>query len=564
MTCARSCLVVACCFAALQPALAQPIPQATDVVNQFLQLKDRGDPMGFRVPVDLNLVLVAASHWQGIARHPNPETPYLYAVASRPGCATLVTIHIGTADSKSGGRLRANRLQPNMPSNLTSPPSDDQIVHTVTIDDSYGGGIQAAGDFLFIPMTGPCGGMARERIAMFDISNPAVPVFIRDLVDGDNTSVLLNTTGAVGVALMDSGKYLMATLGNNPVLRLHAFDASTEVITDSTQADMSLLPHGDFQPWPSGGNLDWGHQSIQLVNPLNDDENPNDIFETFYLICYRNTLSSGNGVNIATLYRLNVAEFTQNNEQMVYMDSIVPVAQREFQYATTPDGATVNTNFGAASSAWVSPTGTLCMYSTEYYITGQNYSVNFSEFSGLFGDYPAGVFTSGCTAQVQLSTDSDFDGKTLTVDALDYTRENYAQLANHDGAFGFANNVSSLTWNLPPGCVARLYNNANFGGDFLQLEGVGSLSDLTNVPFSTNLLLSCNNRFQSMQFLGNATPASVQFPQPGSSISTLPQIIPQLPCAMVKFTGGSYPGSTVISQPAQLSAIGSLVILGGE
>ena len=42
-------------------ALAQPIRKANDIVSQVQNLKVRGDPMGFRVPVN-SLILSGAYH----------------------------------------------------------------------------------------------------------------------------------------------------------------------------------------------------------------------------------------------------------------------------------------------------------------------------------------------------------------------------------------------------------------------------------------------------------------------------------------------------------------------
>ena len=125
----------------------------------------------------------------------------------------------------------------------------------------------------------------------------------------------------------------------------------------------------------------------------------------------------------------------------------------------------MNGNWAAAGGAWVSPTGGLLLYSCEHNISGLNYSVTMSEFSDRSGDSPATVPTDGCTAQIFLYTEPNFGGKVLTVDALDFDQKNYANLLpNHEGAGGFANNVSSLTWRLPAGCTARLYGQTGQTG----------------------------------------------------------------------------------------------------
>lgn len=558
---------------------AQAIRKATDIVNQVRYLKVRGDPMGFRVPVN-SVILSGAHHWQGVVRHPDPSHPYFYAVSSRAGCTELHVVRMGTSDSKSGYRIRSNRLDPGTTAIATAPPAADRVVNTIALADTHAGGMQAAGKYLAIPLGNhencvPASDVyeSQPRIAIYDISNPHTPVLARMLHDEDdvdyypadttppNTSDAYNSIpgGLAELAFVqrDNGSYfLLGAFGSN----LWHWSLSEDLSTFDQHGGVVAAAN----EWPTGVAF----QSYQLINPLNEEMT--DGSEILYLIGLRNTTHGGIATDEAWLYRLVLATPDRANDNRttnfgeITIASISLVLKTDLTSRTAPDSPQINGNFSAGGSAWVSPTGGLLLYSCEHYISGLNYSVTMSEFCDRSGDSPASVPTDGCTAQVFLYTDTDFDGKVLTVDALDLAKKNFSNLfSNHEGAFGFHDNVSSVTWRLPAGCTARLYSQMNQEGPYLELSGAGSIADLDGVPWTSTGGGNVNNLISSVAFVGNTTPAPSFILSPGPAMTLNFYIFPG-PCAMLKLNEGNYPGPALLTNRGQISSTGGLVRIGAQ
>ncbi len=528
-------------------AFAQEIRKVFDPERQMAEMKLRGDPMGFRAPSSLVLAQ-GPNHWQGIVRHPDPEKPYFYAVSSRPGCTELHAIRIGTSDSKSAYRMRSNRLSPTAQAISTEVPAADRIVNAIPLPDQHTGGMQAAGKYLAIPMcfhqdcvTDPA--LQINKIGIYDISDAANPVLARMLLDDGNT--IPGGLAELSFAQLDDGSYFMVGAGGEGGQELHQFKLSADLLTFNDTSN-PRVPDGI---WPDG----YAFQSYQLLNPV--DEIQTDGSEIMYLLGLRNTSGAGVLQDEAWLYRLRVV-----NRSFEAID-IDLVSVTELTSRTAIESPQVNGNWAAAGSAWVSPTGSLMLYSCEHDITGLNYSVTVSEFSSRRGDVFAA--TDACTAQVFLYTDANFGGKVLSVDALDFNRKNFANLfLFHEGSEGFWNNVSSVTWRLPPGGTARLYNGVNGTGDYLELSGTGDIANLSNVEWST-AGGNVNDRIESVQFSSAATPAFVRYlsPMPAFFLTTH---IDSRPCAMLKLSEGDYPGPAIIVSPVEVRAIDGLVRIGAQ
>ncbi len=525
--------------------LAQPIRKANDIVSQVANLKVRGDPMGFRVPVN-SLILSGSHHWQGIVRHPDPEKPYFYAVSSRVGCTELHVIRIGTSDSKSGYRMRSNRLDPGSQAIATGVDAADRVVNTIPLPDTHAGGMQAAGKYLAIPMCmhdPSCVPLEWqvEKIGIYDISDPANPVLARMIADGPQ---IPGGMAELAFAQRDDGTYfLVGAYGNE----LWHWTLSADLATFTFRGRPAI----PAESWTGGGNGD-AFQSYQLINPLGEVQA--DGTEVMYLLGLHNTSPSGILQDEAWLYRLVLASWGSITSYQLI--SVTPLSSR-----TSPESSQINANWAAGGSAWISPTGGLLLYGCEHNISGLNYSVTMSEYSDRSGDAPAIVPTDGCTAQVFLYTDTNFDGKVLTVDALDRERKNYNNLLlNHEGAGGFSNNVSSITWRLPPGCVLYLFGGVGQAGNYLALTGTGSFSDLANVNWTSGSG-NCNNKIQSLAFTGGSTPAAARLLSP-TAAAALNLYIDSLPCAMLKLGQGDYQGSAILNRPVEIRATDGLVRIG--
>ena len=107
-------------------------------------------------------------------------------------------------------------------------------------------------------------------------------------------------------------------------------------------------------------------------------------------------------------------------------------------------------------------------------------STEFAEFRPVPHDSCATIED----AWVELSSDSGFGGRSLMIDFVDRTLEDYSDLAH---AEGFGDEASSVRWCLPHGAAVRLWQNAGpCDGSYRDLVGDGTfhnISDLSSVGF---------------------------------------------------------------------------------
>ncbi|HMN41110.1 MAG TPA: hypothetical protein PKE29_09705 [Phycisphaerales bacterium] len=544
----------------LLTAAASGLAQVVEVPNvrqQFDELGLRPDPMGFFVSSfspGYSFTGNPENHWQGIARHPDPSVPIVYMIGSRDGCTKLSIVRIGSADIRAGSRMRSNRLSASAPSYNTPPLAADRIIGEVEIPDYHGGAMQAAGNYLAIPSGRSCMGQS-GRVLFYDISNPLAPVY--------NSDVRPNSSpGIVGFTQDDFGRYCLAIAGgdNYHVDFLRTSGGALEDwsrIEDwsPSNLDKSIVnvawPHCD-DPFGSP----YCHQSLQLVNPTGEPDN------VLYMLGFQQVAAAAPLVTNANLIWLFKVTLEQGNV------TVQTQAIRELKTATVDGSGFDNGNFSAAAGLYVSPAGEMIAYTTEHYINFNNAAalndvVVMSEFASRRGIAPPSSPVAPCVAHVELATDTDFGGRILKVDALDYRYENYAMLGSIDG--GFANNISSVTWTLPAGCTCRLYAGANYAGNYLDLVGSGELATLAGVAWSNGGAGSPNNSIQSIGFLGSSpspiVPADASMP-----LSFIAASVVAGPCAMVKFQPGDYPfiaTATTFGRQCELRNIGpGLVRLG--
>jgi hypothetical protein len=125
----------------------------------------------------------------------------------------------------------------------------------------------------------------------------------------------------------------------------------------------------------------------------------------------------------------------------------------------------------------VDPWGQLIVYGTEHDNDGPSGSVKMMEFRSTFPN--PGCDSDIHRAFVELYDDSNFSDRGLMIDYADYNKENYSNFSYNEG---FNDKTSAVRYCLPYGWRARLYEHANFGGGYRELNGRGSLN-LNNVSF---------------------------------------------------------------------------------
>ncbi len=378
-----------------------------DVVGQFNALSYRPDGLTFGLGEGPEPT--TCKHYQGVVRAHGPGVPYFFV--SRSGndpcfdptegddAGNIVVVRMGSRDT-NGERLRSNRLirgwdpfpgwngQPPVPPAWTKPgPAEDATVGWISLVGdgewpAYGhpGGMQLVGDVLAVPLEASYGSSNPDyQILFVDVSNPEVlrvissfpvpanPEIATLFPDHDYQAGLVGLTPVRNETPPHNGqRYLMITTGGtNRELRLYrSLPTDSSGNTDLMLPDVAWEEMGTwFCPpgtdctdrkfpggWPTGGT---GHQSMNFVREGSLDG-------PLYVIGNRNTFFAGNGDDFLDLYRVNVDVYGVPEEQL-----LTRVASKDFT-SYPYNGHGDSAAFIAAGGVYVSPSGELIFYSTEY------------------------------------------------------------------------------------------------------------------------------------------------------------------------------------------------------
>ena len=505
-------------------------PYPPDVVGQIRSLADRADALGFHLngaPEPTHCY-----HIQGVARSSGPGTPYMFLSQSgnNPGAfATLACtqwceetntpctvvgdgpgyIHIVRMGSRDadGERLRSNRIVRWIAETADSPPDPaDGIVKTIAFDGTGGwpafghpGGMQVVGDVLAVALEHPYGAedIADDvnRVLFIDIRDPENPL---PLTSHPIRTATDFTVGAVAVAAMPDGRYLMIATGKDGHL-VRVFESDQ---TDLLDCGLTWQEKASWQPglepvdppcweippiagypgvswgWPGGGWDDYAHQSLTFVR----EGGPSG---QLYLVGARNS-------NAAPLLGDDMLDI-----YTVHWDGssfgLGCAGQKHLYAHPSADGALFFhdkiADFAAGSGLHVSPTGEIVFYATEHDNDGPAGSIKAGEWrtrdmvlpgsptldpsiksggpyvvaEGSAQALAAEAALPATKAWVELWTDPDWsDDRYLVIDYLDRWKDNFDDFEElDDAAFnpfadGFGDQASSARWFSPAGCSIHL------------------------------------------------------------------------------------------------------------
>jgi hypothetical protein len=560
---AATCLPIlsaATAAAATDPAPAQErfVP---DVVAQFDALALRPDGLAFDIgnSPDPN----TCQHYQGVARTQGADgTPYLFITRSGvvpTGCSgtddpgNLLVVKLGSRD-RNGERLRSNRLFPDIPPFLHA---NDVVVKTISFDGgsawpayrsstgwpAYGhpGGMQLVGDVLAIGVESPYAGAPGGAIVFLDVSFPAVPRFLSvfPLEDAPTDGFGAGTLGVTPV--MSDGqccRYLMLVTGkDNTDLRFflsrRTGDAPT---TDLRASDLDWIPLRRYlrseletadcigeavvingivvHPWPSG--LGPGHQMLNFVRQ-------GSLGGPLYLVGARNTFAGGIGSDMLDLYRIEVVPDLVAEQPSCPFHAIRAKHMTTYPYGQLGESA----NFATGSGVYVSPSGELIVYATDYENTGPPLlgpgdvpSALFAEFrhrnmvrpdsptlhptasvDGPFAvDEGSSIALTGhgeaaiTKAWIQLFEDDGAghslpavdNDEWLAVDYADRNADDFDDLAALGSYDRMVENAGSWRWFAPVGCTISandypFWSDEFPGPDTKLLVGTGDVHELTDL-----------------------------------------------------------------------------------
>jgi hypothetical protein len=356
-----------------------------DVVAQFNALALRPDGLAFDIGTSPDAS--KCKHYQGIARKQGPDgTPYLFVTKSGnvpTGCfgdddyGNLLVVRMDSRD-KTGERLRSNRF---FRDELPHADVRDRVVTTISFDGganwpahgessgwpAYGhpGGVQLIGDVLAVAMEAPYTGAPDGVVVFLDVSSPETPRFLNLMFPGAVTEDF--GAGTLGVTPVRAANgaccdYLMAITGKkNRVLKFfQSFPTGGASTTDLTAPVVGWIEVEDYTEeeleaddclgddgWPAG--LWGGHQMLNFVRQGSLDG-------PLYLVGARNTGLGGTGDDLLDLYEVQLpfGKCPLKHVRTTHVTS--------YPYGNFDSSA----NFAAASGIYVSPSGELIVYATEY------------------------------------------------------------------------------------------------------------------------------------------------------------------------------------------------------
>ncbi len=508
---------------------AGTFPGVPDVVGQFSSMQSHADALAFTLS-DSAPDASISDHYQGIVRYPGDGRPAFYLTQKENQGGFLHIVTMPTRDS-DGERLGSNLQQVGTNTSNALPPTSDRWIKSFRFDGSvtvdgrplrgyvHPGGMAIADNILFVAMDSPTGSAngaagGQGALVLFDLG-----------VDGSKRfsptpmQVLPLDHLADNVAVIkQSGRYFIYING----------DGGKSIVTYATSSDnlrtsdLSLTSKSFFSPrgivdwtgtdWPTGAGA---HQSSTFIRQSSSTApSPN---APLYMIAMRHSGAFSNpllGDDLADLYRVS---FT--SEGRFHLDFV-----NTYHATLRYDGAGTVGNFAAASSAYVSPSGELLIYSTPhkdvdtYKVVNGEYrydlvvdNVRIAELGSRDGvrrnsphlrpTVSAGESystTEGGTVKlkaighaanspwVELFDDVNFEDRSIKVPYHDRALYEMSDLNKLDG---FGDKTSSVRWRLPVGMSVELFDDRNFSdtkrtlvenGQIRQISDLGSFGDKTS------------------------------------------------------------------------------------
>jgi len=541
-----------------------------DVLGQFDAISRK--PEGLAFDIGDSPKPTKCKHYQGIVRGEALDgTPILYVTKSGvlPNTVPFPDVacnDIGTTDNQPGNLLvvrlasrdkNGERLRSSL---HYYTPGEDVVVRTITFDGgadwpayrassgwpAYGhpAAMQLVGDVLFVGIEEPYAGAPGTAVILLDVSNAEIPRFLSayPLADAPTADFSAGTLGVTPVKAGAAGyRYLMTVTGkNNRELRFYLSavtesDGTTNLKTQDLQWDE--IRHTDqHHGWSESeieaddclGSIDWpsgtgpGHQMLNFVRQ-------GDMHGPLFLIGARNDFAGGLGDDRVDLYEVDPALDHGGPPPACPFHRVSTRHLYSYPFDLIDDSA----NFAAGSGVYVSPSGELIIYATDYDST----DLRVRQPDGSLGDGPSATFVEwrhidmvrpdSPTLHPSAHIDGPFDvdeGSSVVLTgtgappiqqawmetfyndgagtdpnagwlALSYPdrddfEEHYDDFRTMRGLGYFANSASSWRWFAPVGCTISANDDPITSDDFpgpdtVLLVGNGAVNverDLNDLP----------------------------------------------------------------------------------
>lgn len=434
-----------------------PIPNFDDtnpclrnVRGEFLKIRTHGDKLGFRHTQTPGAYSQPGhSHYQGIQRMGR----YLAVSGSTSQAGEILIVEMATRSAN--GRFRSNRLSSN------TPPSNDRVVRVIEASRSltHAGGFQIAGEVLVVGMEGG----SRSEVVFYNIKDPHNP---RELYRISRSGTIGGfsekpSAGATALVKRPDGRFLlMVGRGDSNVLDIYLSQA-THLLSNTFQ-HVDSWHERELQ----GMDREFGnYQNINLIRQCDG--------QLFFVGLHKNVKLGGvirGGADWADLFTLELVQVGQTSQpgNIKYHTVITKVANRHLYCHDICD-------FDAGAGVYVDSSGELFIYGVEHW--RHSGIVRFNEFRSV----PSSVsppLANINQAWVELYDDHSFGDRSIIVDYVDQSLRNYRDYAQVEG---FEDKTSSLKWVIPSGWQYLLFEDKNFKGRMLKLNGTGNVGATSNL-----------------------------------------------------------------------------------
>jgi len=465
-------------------------PCVPNVEGQFRALKHHGEALGFHLGANTPVPNIE-KHYQGIQRLPGAGTPYFFV--SKNGNPTsprtteeghLLVVRMGSRPTE-GERLRSNRLFRDAHTINTPPPLNDVVVSDISFsapgfEYAHAGGMQVWGDVLVVALDKPMSGsLPTGKIAFFDVSDPASPVFMYDIPVNHDAAT-------AAVTRLRDGRYLVAVGGANDSQNVYTYLSNGADIHDTniifTEYDVWRNDELTSGHWPTGTE---SHQTLNFLSQCDG---------TLFLAGTNNDNPlAPDSDDFTDLY--SVGPIDGSNLRLQW------VARRHI-FCESEAGRLCN--FAAAAGFYISPTGELILYGAEHHNDSSHGSVGMAEFrhQDLFrGDSPlwaptadargpysvpeggtvtldgGGTRPPSAQAWAEFYDDNSVSDRSVVFDYADRHLDNWEEFDKLDH---FTDKTTSMIWTAPAGCDIVLFQDDHFAGDPYRLVGDGTIRSILN------------------------------------------------------------------------------------
>ncbi len=421
-----------------------------NVRAEFLKIRTHGDKLGFHhTQTPGSYGQASHSHYQGVQRFGN----YLAVTGSSSQAGEVLIVELGSRPTS--GKFRSNRISSNV------PPANDRTVKVIQVSQrlSHAGGLQVAGKVLAVGVEGH----GQSEVVFYSIENPKNPRELYRIARTQPAGGFNDppSAGATALEKRQDGRFLLI-VGRADSNVLDIYLSRNGNISTNTFELVDSWHERELQ----GMDQEFGnYQNINLIRQCDG--------QLFFVGLHKNIKIGGvvrGGQDWADLFKIEVLPASQSGQSQTTSAQtvITKVANRHVYCRDMCD-------FDAGAGTYVHPTQGLSIYGIEHW--RHHGLVRLNEFRSVPTSYSPRL-TKLNQAWIELYDDHSYGDRSVIIDYIDRQLRNYK---NYDRVEGFEDKTSSIKWAIPRGWQYLLFEDKNFKGRKLALNGTGTVNAIPHL-----------------------------------------------------------------------------------